>query len=120
MALPPERFTIWAGMIVVAVSAGLAAIAMSCWWILLLVLPPLPLLLQRRAPTTEFLCALIGLALGYLFLPIPLNVRPTFDVRDFAEVFRIIGGAVIGALVGAVIARADRRIAAWAGRVDSG
>ncbi len=116
MPLPPVRFTIRTGMIVVAVTVGHAAIVASSWWILLLVLPALPSLLQRRAPTTEFLCTLIGVFVGVLLIMPIQNYRPTMDLRDFEGLFWVIGGAGIGALVGAVVAWADRRISAWVDR----
>jgi hypothetical protein len=116
MPLPAVRFTIRTGMIVVAVTVGLAAIVMSSWWILLLVLPALPFLVQRRAPTTAFLCTLIGIFVGALLIMPVQNCRPTMDLRDFEGLFWVIGGAGTGALVGAVVAWADRRIAVWAER----
>ena len=112
MPLPPVRFTIRTGRIVVAVTVGLAAIFTSSWWILLLILPALSFLLQRRAPTTEFLCTLIGVFVGALLIMPVQNYRPTMDLRDFEGLFWVIGAAGIGALVGAVVARADRRISA--------
>ena len=53
MGQPHMQFTIRSGMIVVAVSAGL--LIMCSFWGLLLVLLALPLVAQRRAPSTEFL-----------------------------------------------------------------
>ncbi len=115
MPLPPVRFTIRIGMVVVAVTVGLAAIITSSYWILLLVLPALSFLLQRRAPTTEFFCTLIGIFIGALLMPIQ-NYRPTMDLRDFEGLLWVIGGAGIGALIGAAVAWLDRRIAMWAER----
>ncbi len=108
MELPSVRFTIRTGMFVIAVTAGL--LAMSSSWILLLVLPALPFVVLRRAPSPEFLCTLMGMILGALFSPVKINYRPTNDLRDFEDLFWIIGGAGIGALVGAIAAWADRRI----------
>jgi hypothetical protein len=113
MQLPPVRSMIRSGMIVVAVTVGLAAIIMSSYWILLLVLPALSILVQRQAPTTEFLCALMGIAVGALGIMPVQNYRPTNDLRDFDGLFWVILGAGIGALVGAAIAWVDRRIVAW-------
>jgi hypothetical protein len=48
--------------------------------------------------------------IGALFTPSKENYRPTNDFRDFGDLLWIIGGAVAGALVGAIIAWADRRI----------
>ena len=108
MAMPSVRFTIRTGIITVAVTAGL--VAMSSLWILLLVLPALPFVVLRRAPSSEFLCTLMGMILGALFSPVKINYRPTNDFRDFEDLFWIIGGAGVGALVGSIVAWADRRI----------
>ncbi len=112
MPLPPVRLMIRSGMIV-AVTVSLAAIVMSSYWILLVVLPALSILVHRRAPTTEFLCTLMGIAVGALRIMPVANYRPTNDLRDFQGLFWVIGGAGIGASVGAAVAWADRRIAAW-------
>jgi hypothetical protein len=109
MGLPHMQFTIRSGMIVVAVTAGL--IIMCSFWGLLVVLLALPLVAQRRAPSTEFLCALMGMIVGAMFTPDQINnYRPTNDFRDFMLLFCILGGAVTGALVGTIVAWADRRI----------
>jgi hypothetical protein len=120
MPLPAVRFTIRVGMVVVAVTVGLAAIVLSSYWILLLVLPALSFLLQRRAPTTVFLCTLIGILVGSLAIMPVQNYRPTMDLRDFEGLFWVIGGAGIGALIGAAVTWADRRIAVWAERPGVG
>jgi hypothetical protein len=111
MALPRVRLTIRTEMTIIAVTAGLLAIATSCPLILLLVLPVVPFVVLWRAPSTEFVCTLIGMAFGALVItPADVNYRPTFDLRDFADLLWIIGGTVAGALVGVIVARADRRI----------
>jgi hypothetical protein len=96
-------------MIIVALTAGL--LAMSFSWVLLLILPVLPSIALQRAPSAEFLCTLIGMIIaGVLFTPAKENDRPTNDLRDLGDLLCIIGGAVARALVGAIIAWADRRI----------
>jgi hypothetical protein len=66
---------------------------------------------SQKAPSTEFLRTLIGMFLGGVLLtPAKVNVRPTNDFRDFADILGIIGGATAGAVVGAVVAWADRRM----------
>jgi hypothetical protein len=97
-------------MTFVAVTAVLLAIAMSYPWILLLVLPVLPFVALWRAPSTEYVCTLIGMAFGAFFTPAVANYRPTFDLRDFADLLWIIGGAVAGVFVGVIVAWAERRI----------
>jgi hypothetical protein len=96
-------------MLAIAVTAGLFTVALSSLWILLLVLPPLPFLVHRRAPSTEFLCALMGTVIGALYMVPIVNFRLTNDFRDFIDLFWIIGGTGAGALVGAIVAWADRR-----------
>jgi hypothetical protein len=64
----------------------------------------------RRAPSTEFLCALIGIIVSLLFMPAPENRHSTVDFGCFVDLSWLIGYAAAGALVGAVVARADRRI----------
>ncbi len=62
-----------------------------------------------RAPSTEFLCALIGMFFGCWAIPARVNRQPSYF--DFlSDMIGIIGGAAIGALVGMCIARADRHI----------
>jgi len=78
-------------------------------WIFLLGLLVIPFVTQRRAPSTVFLCVLMGMIVGALFMPALVNYRPTFDLRDFAQLVWIIGGAFTGALVGMVVVWADRR-----------
>jgi hypothetical protein len=95
-------------MIVVAVTAGL--LGASSLWIFVLVLVALPFVAQRRAPGTEYLCALMGMIVGALFLPAQQNFHPTFDLRDFMDLLWIIGVAGAGASIGTIIAWADRRI----------
>jgi hypothetical protein len=116
MPLPPVRFTIRIGMVVVAVTVGLAAIITSSYWILLLVLPALSFLLQRRAPTTEFFCTLVGIFVGALRIMPVENYRPTMDLRDFEGLLWVVVGAGVGALIGAAVASVDRRIGLWAER----
>lgn len=98
-------------MMTIAVTAVLLAIALSSPWILLLILPFLPFVVTWRAPSTEYVCTLIGMAFGAsVITPAAVNYRPTFDVRDFADLLWIIGGGVAGFLVGVIVAWADRRI----------
>jgi len=110
------RFTVRRLMAVVAVAAiilwplhdpgvflalglGGLVLAFTCW-------PEKP----NRAPSTEFLCALIGMIIGAVFMPAKVNYRPTNDLRDYMDGLWIIGGAIAGALVGTMVAWADRRI----------
>src|ERR1017187_9184374 len=95
-------------MTVIAVMAGILVMWFN--WILLLVLLAIPFVAQRRAPSTEFFCALIGMMIGALFTPAQVNYRPSNDLRDFAHLLGIIGGAFTGGLVGTIIAWTDRRI----------
>jgi hypothetical protein len=64
----------------------------------------------KRAPSTEFLCALIGMIMGFLLLPVEQIRYPADGFIDLIGLLRIIGGAVAGASVGAIIGWADRRI----------
>ncbi len=96
-------------MMAITAAACLLAMAMSSPWILLLVLPVLPSVVLWRAPSQEFLCTLLGIALGVFFTPAKVNYRPTYDLRDFTDVIWIIGGAIAGALVGVIVTWADRR-----------
>jgi hypothetical protein len=66
--------------------------------------------ISRRAPSTAFLCALIGLIIGFLLLPAKLNYRPTNDFIDFMDLSWLIGRAAVGALVGTIIGWLDGRI----------
>ncbi len=63
----------------------------------------------RRIASTERVCALLGMAIGFLYMPAEQNYRPTFDFRDFKELPWIVGGAAIGALTGMILAWAERR-----------
>ncbi len=63
----------------------------------------------KRAPSTEFLCALMGIIMGFLLMPAKANYRPT-DLNVFMDMLWIIGGAAAGALSGTLIAWIDRRI----------
>ncbi len=65
---------------------------------------------SRVAPSTAFLCALIGAIIGFLLLPAKNTYRPTNDFRDFMDLLWVIGGAATGALVGSIIGWLDRRI----------
>lgn len=62
-----------------------------------------------RIASTEFVCALIGMVLGFLFMPAEQNDRPTFDFRDFKELPWIVGGGAIGALTAMILGWAERR-----------
>jgi hypothetical protein len=64
----------------------------------------------KRAPTTEFLCTVMGIAIGFMLMPAKVNFQPT-DFNVFMDMLWIIGGATAGALVGVVVAWIDRRIA---------
>ncbi len=66
----------------------------------------------KQAPSTAFLCTLIGIFFGFLLMPWPLYRSPSdFDVCiDFVW---IIGGAVVGGVIGAIVECIDRRIAYW-------
>jgi hypothetical protein len=109
MSSPHVQFIIRTGMLMVTVTAGLLATSSS--WVLLLILPVLPSVANRRAPSTDYLCTLIGMIIGgALFTPARENYRPTNNFRDYGDLLWIIGGAVAGALVGALIACADRSI----------
>ena len=53
----------------------------------------------------------MGMIIGAVFTFGPINnYRPTNDFRDFMVLWGILGGAVTGALVGTIVAWADRRI----------
>jgi hypothetical protein len=61
----------------------------------------------KKAPTTEFLCALIGIVMGFAFMPAHQN---GYANNDFRDLFSVIEGCAAGAVVGTVVAWADRRI----------
>lgn len=108
MRPPKKQFTMAIGLITVAATAGV--VVTSSWWGLFFVLPAVPLVLVRRAPSTEYLCALIGMAFAFLLMPARTNDRPTNDLRDYLGLLWIVGGAVGGAVLGTIVAWADRRI----------
>lgn len=70
----------------------------------------------KRAPSTEFVCALLGIIMVALLLPADdmqgsAQRSPLLsDYNVFMYMMRITGGAALGALAGAIIAWADRRI----------
>ncbi len=107
MAATRKQRAIRVGLLAVLATAGV--IATSSRWGVLFVLPALPLVVARGAPSTEYLCALIGIVFGFLLMPAQTN-RPTNDLRDYFELLWILGGAVAGALLGTIVAWADRRI----------
>ena len=63
----------------------------------------------NRAPSTQFLCVVIGMIIAGWSSPAPINVRTSFDWRDYFSLRWIFGGAVTGALVGTIITLADKR-----------
>jgi hypothetical protein len=63
----------------------------------------------KRAPTTEFLCTVMGIAIGFMLMPAKVNFKAT-DFNVLVDVLWIIGGATAGALGGTIIAWIDRRI----------
>ncbi len=64
----------------------------------------------KRAPSTQFLCVVIGMIIGVLSIPNPIIYRPTFTWSDYYGLLWVFGGAVIGALVGTIVTLADKRI----------
>jgi hypothetical protein len=88
-------------------------VALASQWFLIasLILVLLPFLVAPRGPSIEYGTTLLGMVLGLVLSPGSPGHIPTFDLRDFSELFWILGGALIGALAGAAISWADRRIA---------
>jgi hypothetical protein len=64
----------------------------------------------KRAPSAEFLCASIAAITGFLLMPAKINWHPTNDIVDFGDLLWLIGSAAAGALIGAIVGWADRRI----------
>ena len=73
----------------------------------------------KRAPTTESLCTVMGIAIGFLLMPTKVNYQPT-DFKFLMGMLWIIGGATAGALIGTIIAWIDRRIATGRRRPRTG
>jgi len=64
---------------------------------------------SKRGPTGAFLGALLGSAIGFLFIPAHVNWRAS-DADVLTEMLWIMGGAGIGGIFGASIAWLDRRV----------
>ncbi len=129
MRLPRVRFTVrrmMAVTVIIALVSASSRYSADTWAAILgaailltiaLALLGIALLVARyvrgrgpsRAPSTEFLCALIGMFFSYWAIPAKVNHQPSYF--DFlSDMIGIIGGAAMGTLVGMCIARVDRRI----------
>jgi hypothetical protein len=79
------------GGVFIACGLGGLAVAFTCW-----------AEKTQRAPSTEFICALAGMIVGAVFTPVNQGHGATNDIRDFSDLFWIIGGAAGGALIGTI------------------